>query len=243
VLADLQKKPSRRTDADEIYILGIARNAQPLDRLKNKHKEFQKRMMLSSSFSSLPASASTSSPSLHGSSTPVLGSGTKRTVLGTTHTCASATTIHEDVFAGPSSSLPTTTTNARLQIYVDPSSSHPSLSTEDKTPYPDIGTRKTRIKENVPEVRKASGSTLKKGKRAVSGPGPGSAKEKIVVFRDDSEEMGPPPASTSGVGVKTPARKVVPFRDEPTLTTTVGFTPFRDEVFFLPSFLCQSFLI
>jgi hypothetical protein len=216
----------RRTEADEVYILGIARNAQPLDKLKNKHREFQKRMMVSSNSSTSFLPTSTSAPA---------SSTTKRTVLGTTHTTS---TTHEDVFTAP-------TPNARLQVYVDPSSlsSQPSssLPPETQTPYPDLGTRKTRIKENVPEVRKAGGTTLKMSGKA-KGKGRVVSGSKIAVFRDE-DEMGPPsipaPEPAGGMGTKTPARTVsgggsglVPFRDEPAtpVPAVVGFTPFRDEV-------------
>jgi spindle assembly checkpoint component MAD3 len=99
------------------------------------------------------------------------------------------------------------------------------------------------VKENIPEVKKAGGSTLKT-KRVVSRTGSSSTAPKITVFRDD--EMAPPPVPASvgtGIVMKTPARKVgpetggsgvTPFRDEfATLAPTpnaVAFTPFRDEV-------------
>jgi spindle assembly checkpoint component MAD3 len=98
------------------------------------------------------------------------------------------------------------------------------------------------VKENIPEVRKAGGSTLKT-KRVVSRTGSSSTAPKITVFRD--EEMAPPvpPSVGTGIGMKTPARKVgpdtggcgvTPFRDElatpAPMPNVVAFTPFRDEV-------------
>lgn len=164
----------RRIDADEAYTLGIARNAQPLDRLKNKHKEFQKRMM---STPAHPPTVPTPDPPATAAPAP------KRTVFGTTRT-----STHDDVFT-----VPTTTTrappNARLQVFVDPSPSPSSIAGDDEpTPYPDIGTRKTRIKENVPEVKKAGGTTLRqagKMKRVASASAAGGAPaSRIAVFRD-----------------------------------------------------------
>jgi hypothetical protein len=77
---------------------------------------------------------------------------------------------------------------------------------------------------------------------------------KITVFRD--EEMAPPPVPASartGIGMKTPARKVspnmggsgvTPFRDEfamPVPTPNmVAFTPFRDEVW-LNTFIIRTY--
>ena len=239
----------RRTQADEIYILGISRHAQPLERLKNKHKEFQKRMM---------SSASTSSSASPSPATTT----TKRTVLGTTRRTPSTT---------PTSTTITTQTpaqNARLQIYVDPSPTSASFltpqttdQTQEKTPYPDLGTRKTRIKENVPEVKKVGGSTMKLGgKRVVSAGGSGSAGgaggSKIVVFRDEDvgagmegsgskigvfrDEVGSLEGAGTGKAKKPPARAgdgdVGPtFASKTNAVALVGFTPFRDEVRRVPS--------
>ena len=216
----------RRTEADEAYILGIARQAEPLDRLQNKHREFQKRMMI---FISTPTPAPAPASSIT----------TKRTVLGSTK--APLSLSHDDPFTVAPSSAPRP--NGRLQVFVDPSGAASQGNLEDdQTPYPDVGTRKTRVKENVTETKKAGGTTLKqagKSKRVASGPVP----SKIAVFRDEDSNMPPPPVpAPSKVPAHSNGFKMAIFKDEemspPPVPNTAktpgkptgGIVPFRDEV-------------
>lgn len=227
----------RLKDADEVYVLGIARRASPLDHLKSRHREFQKRMM---SAGPPPVTLPTMAPSIDS---------TRRIVLGTTSlapldpitTSSLASSPLIDVFT----TTPAAPPNARLQTYVDPSDSEPEQREATGNAYPDLGTRKTRIKENVAEVKKLAGTTLKqagKSKRAASGSGSGSAVasgSRIVAYRDPgpaAAEMPPPavPASNKGLDAvpKTPAKsRIVPFGGEEVedVPATPKFTPFRDE--------------
>lgn len=151
--------------------------------------------------------------------------------------------------------------NSRLQIFADPTGeeAESSTATAASTPWQDLGTRKTRIKENVPEVKKLVGTTLKqagKSKRIASASA--SSSSKIAVYRDPGSEvmMPPPPSSlptkvstlttattTTGTRAeappKTPARSTfAPFVDSNpghddhnhVPPVTPRFTPFRDEV-------------
>lgn len=142
--------------------------------------------------------------------------------------------------------------NARLQIFVDPTGAAGEAA--DGGTWSELGTRKTRVKENTPEVRKLVGTTLRQAGRAkrVAGAAP-SAGARIVPFRDpapgagdaapgsgaprgekaraktnlakEKEEAPPPPAQA-------PAKAFLPFVDEapPPGATVPSFTPFRDEV-------------
>ena len=141
--------------------------------------------------------------------------------------------------------------NARPQVFVDPDGSEGRAAQVEKAvSFPDVGTRKTRVKENVREVSKMVGTTLKqagKSKRIASS----GAAPKFVPFRDpepdenasEKESMPPPPApvnpSTSshdGIVPQTPSRRAafVPFRDADAETQVqtpsrkAGFVPFRD---------------
>ncbi|KAJ6563519.1 hypothetical protein B0H10DRAFT_2239403 [Mycena sp. CBHHK59/15] len=126
--------------------------------------------------------------------------------------------------------------NAWLQIFVDPASESADAA---GNAFPDVGTRNTRIKENVPETKKPAGSTLRqpgKTKRLASGP----ATSKIVPYVDPEAEAMPPPSVPTAkkaahdaiprtpvksqmqsfvddeVGMNVPATpKFVPFQDEP----------------------------
>lgn len=141
--------------------------------------------------------------------------------------------------------------NARPQVFVDPDGSEGrAAQVEEAVSFPDIGTRKTRIKENIKEVSKMAGTTLKqagKSKRIASS----GAAPKFVPFRDpepgehanEDESMRPPPVpvnpsrkSEDGVVPQTPSRRAafVPFRDTDaevqvqTPSRKADFVPFRD---------------
>ena len=143
----------------------------------------------------------------------------------------------------------TSSSNSRIQIFVDPSGSEAQAAEANNTTnaWEELGTRKTRIKENVPEVKKLAGTTLKqagRSKRIASSSGSGSgvttsgSGSKIVPFRDPPVSptgdisMPPPPVPTKKAGeigprgftpVPEPAAGVV-------VPGTPKFTPFRDEV-------------
>ena len=153
----------------------------------------------------------------------------------------------------PSTSVPVQPRpNARPQVFVDPDGSEGrAAQVEEAISFPDIGTRKTRVKENVKEVSKMAGTTLKqagKSKRIASS----GAAPKFVPFRDpdpdenadEKESMPPPPVpvnpprrSREEAVPQTPSRRAafVPFRDseaeiqvQQTPSRKAGFTPFKD---------------
>ena len=95
------------------------------------------------------------------------------------------------------------------------------------------------MKENIPEAKKAGGTTLKragKSKQVASGPVP----SKIAVFRD--EDRPPPVPALSKMSAQSNGSKMAIFKDEemppPPVPTTAktprkpkgGIVPFRDEV-------------
>ena len=152
----------------------------------------------------------------------------------------------------PSTSVPVQPRpNARPQVFVDPDGSESrAVQAEETISFPDISTRKTRVKENVKEVSKMAGTTLKqagKSKRIASS----GASPRFVPFRDPEpdenangkDSMPPPPIpvnplrrSHDGGIPQTPSRRApfVPFRDSDaeiqvqTPTREAGFVPFRD---------------
>lgn len=233
---------SRRSEADAAYLLGIARQAAPLDRLVAKHGEFQKRMMTAAA---MPPPPAPNAPP-------------RRTALGAASSSSSAALLSAAISRVPASSFqvdtrgprpgPRPDSNARLQIFVDPSGAESVDAADSFTSYPDVGTRKSRVKENVPEVGKAAGSTLKQTGRTrrIASASSSVVASKIVPFRDprpddDMETRGamPPPlvpmTKESAAVPKTPARNstTVPSREVPNgggVPSTPRFTPFRDEV-------------
>jgi hypothetical protein len=221
----------RTSEADEIFLLGINRQAEPLDRLKVKHTEFQKRLM-----------ASLAAPPLEETPVPTV---TKRPAL------APSKSSHKSKARSVSGGLSSTSSvpvqprpNARPQVFVDPDGSEGrAVQVEESASFPDVGTRKTRVKENVKEVSKMAGTTLKqagKSKRIASS----GAAPKFVPFRDPEPEfMLPPPTPADpsrrfqdGAVPQTPSRRAafVPFKDTAaevqvqTPSRKAGFVPFRD---------------
>ena len=92
----------------------------------------------------------------------------------------------------------------------------------------DLGTRKTRIKENIPETKKIAGTTIKqagKTKRVASASSSGSG-SKIVPFRDPVDAPAP---------AKKPAASKIPTRAAPQASTSIRkpstktFVPLIDE--------------
>ncbi|PFH50623.1 hypothetical protein AMATHDRAFT_75515 [Amanita thiersii Skay4041] len=237
--AAVLERDGRKKDADDIYTLGIARKASPLDHLQSRYGEFQKRML---SNASLPQTAgATLGVSSSGGTSSTLESRStsrsQRAALSTTRLGSAGTASGS---SRPAATPAASASNSRLQVFVDPSGGETEAAEAASNAWPELGTRKSRIKENIPEVKKLSGTTLKQGsrssKRVSSGSGSTSAgassSSRIVPYRDpDPAEMPPPaaPASKKKMGFipfvddaeKTPASPVTP--------TTPRFVPFRDE--------------
>lgn len=221
-----------------MFLLGINRQAEPLNRLKTKHTEFQKRLMTSLA---MPPSEDAPTPAV-----------TKRPAL------APSKSSHKSKAGSISGGLPSTSSvpvqprpNARPQVFADPDGSEGrAAQVEEAASFPDVGTRKTRVKENIKEVSKMAGTTLKqagKSKRI----GSSGAAPRFVPFRDpgpdenpnEQESMPPPPIpanpprrSRDGVVPQTPSRRsaFVPFKDSEaeernqTPSKKSGFVPFKD---------------
>ncbi|KAF5378698.1 hypothetical protein D9757_005946 [Collybiopsis confluens] len=214
--AAVLERDGRRKEADDVYSLGIARKASPLDHLRGRYADFQKRMM------------SSAIPPVPVPSTAPMTSSTRR-ALATTASALPSTTPQPP---------PRNLSNTRMQVFVDTSGSATGSGEMETNTWPDIGTRKTRVKENVPETKKLSGTTLKqagKTKRVASA----SSGSKIVPYRDpDPDAMPPPPppfASSSTARLpSTPAKTSLftPFADtdpNPGIPSTPKFAPYRDE--------------
>ena len=216
-----------KKDADDIYNLGIARKASPLDQLQNRYNEFQKRMLSGAAMPSTVTSsdASSSTSDSRPSSRP------QRSALTTTRT-----TLTPSGSSRPSSLTPSMP-NSRLQVFMDPSGAE--AEAVEAGAWPDLGTRKSRVKENVPEVKRLAGTTIKQGgrsKRIASGSGgnsAGASSSRIVPYRDPDPVGLPPPVNPASK--KTMA--FVPFMDSgdaapaaPSTPATPRFTPFRDDV-------------
>ncbi|KAJ7247871.1 Mad3/BUB1 homology region 1-domain-containing protein [Mycena haematopus] len=200
--AAVMERDGLRKQADDAYLLGIARRASPLEHLKARHVDFQKRMMCAAA---LPAAAA-----------PVVE--TKRTALATAF---AASTSSLPAPRAPASGGHSAPSNARLQIFVDRASESADAA---GNVFPDVGTRESRVKENVPEAKKMAGSTLRqpgKTKRTASGAAPTSS---FMPYVDSEADTMPPPP------VPAAKKKIQPCVDEEFgVPSTPKFVPFQDE--------------
>ncbi|TFY62675.1 hypothetical protein EVJ58_g3718 [Rhodofomes roseus] len=217
--ATVLERASRRAEADEAYMLGIARKADPLERLENKHREFQKRMMASINLAppvaAEPSNTSSSSSSRRlalaetASSSTSSSSRTRSARSGSTRARPA-----EDVFSPPATTASAPRPNGRIPVFVDPAGDAEN-DPDEASPWPELGTRKARIKENIPEVQKAQGTKLRQPGRSARS---GSGTSRIAVYRDPApstsgvDEMPPPHAPS---GKKEKGKSSIPvFRDE-----------------------------
>ena len=236
-------------DADETYLLGINRQASPIERLQAKYQEFQKRMMLATPLEATSPPEQPPPASTTATQRKVLGESTSTSRSSRSTSTTASTRPQEDVFGSVSGQPPRPRPNTRMQVFVDPSgaSAEEALAPGDTavTPWNELGSRKERIKENVPKVSKLHGTTLRqpgRQQRVISAPA--ASTSRIPVFRDPAPGEGdlmPPPLVASGVKArdkekeivpKTPARSAfLPFKDEVKETpSTPRFTPFKDDV-------------
>ncbi|OXG21450.1 checkpoint serine/threonine-protein kinase [Cryptococcus neoformans Ze90-1] len=163
----------RRKKADEIYRLGIARKASPLDRLKNRHKQFLERIMAPPSGvipDDDPASAPARTPS--------------RSVLGQVRTAPSSSVSGATQLA-PSLRSTSVNNGRKMEIFAD------EEGKADDTPaseWPEFGSRDERKKENTVEAGPWKGETLPqsavRGRVAPRTP-------KVEVFQDGEEGVAP----------------------------------------------------
>jgi hypothetical protein len=176
----------RKQEADEIFLVGIARSAQPLERLQAKHKDFQKRMMASFMTPTVDATESTATAA---------PAAPKRRALGEKKIKSGSTSIPTPA---PVPTPSTSTSNGRIPVFVDeaspadPRTSIASLSggsTEGpaRNAWPELGTRTSRIKENKPDVGKLAGTTLKQKRPAAARPAASGSRSAFTVFSGPEE--------------------------------------------------------
>lgn len=215
-----------------MYLLGIARKAQPLDRLHAKHRDFQKRMVLRPA----PAAPPSPPPATSAPARPVLGDASRPAPRAT-----AVSPPPPDVFAVQDTAR-RPAPNARMPVFVDPAGAA-STAAAAPGPWADVGTRVSRVKENVKAVGTLKGATLKQ--KGVVGGGTRAAPA-FAVFRDEGDagdgEM-PPPKATKKAPASRAKGAVVPFVDDDAETSvpatpTPAFTVFRDEVSLVESLDC-----
>ncbi|KAI9144517.1 hypothetical protein BKA69DRAFT_799854 [Paraphysoderma sedebokerense] len=177
--------PPRFPEADQIYQLGINRRAQPVERLQRHYHAFQKRMVLAGPNQNpdRTAQSSTVVPEATTSSQPRGILKPKASVLASTHRSASTslTTVHDE-----NDTVPTTTSLNRqppkVRVYADSRSNPTSLANHvlPSGPWPDLGTTKSRAKENTVVPTPWAGKKIPQAKNKPSG-------RAFQVFKDEPE--------------------------------------------------------
>lgn len=157
----------RWTQADEVYRLGVDREARPVERLVRKYREFQQR------YEQRTQDNGPSSPAL-----PAV----RPALAAKVDPFASAAAPSPDPQAqraAPAAAAPKTKSGKpKMAIFSDAdSASQPAVSGQTKG-WDSIGSMSDRRKENKVEAKPWAGETLKAGKK----PAP---KEKMTIFRDE----------------------------------------------------------
>jgi checkpoint serine/threonine-protein kinase len=163
----------RWNQADEVYRLGIDREARPAERLVRKYSDFQRRYEQRTqdngpSSPALPAVR----PALAAKVDP-LASATAASVDPQTQRPSSTATSAPKTKAG----------KPKMAIFTDdePATSQPALGGATKG-WDNLGSMHDRRKENKVEAKPWAGETLKAGKKV-------APKEKMMIFRDEVSQL------------------------------------------------------
>ncbi|KAL7930913.1 Mad3/BUB1 homology region 1 domain-containing protein [Trichoderma chlorosporum] len=162
----------RWAQAEEVYKLGIEREARPAQRLLRKFKEFEAR--LAQHPGALEGPSSPALPTVR----PALAS--KTDPFGASSQPADPQAPRQISGIGGSSSRPG---KSKMAIFSDADAQQPAMSSRDAASngWDSIGSLADRKKENAMEPKPWVGETLKAG-----GKKPGSGGAKLAVFRDPS---------------------------------------------------------
>ncbi|KZT53512.1 hypothetical protein CALCODRAFT_486276 [Calocera cornea HHB12733] len=162
--ANALERTGSREKANEIFQLGIARKAQPLNRLPSRFAEFQKRMLLAPADSVSLNSAATETPAVGRRQALAPRSVSSTNPLGSS--------------GAPTN--PAARTNSSITVFVDEENKDPALETN---AWPDVGTKASRVKENTQAAGPWKGEKLKMRGPAVTGHGATPAR-KLDVYQD-----------------------------------------------------------
>ncbi|EJC98244.1 uncharacterized protein FOMMEDRAFT_171179 [Fomitiporia mediterranea MF3/22] len=238
--ASLLEKINRRPKADEIYLLGIARKAEPLEHLERRHRDFQKRMMVAAPLpeTDSPTNEETSTTTPSAPSAP----GRRPLAESKSTSAASSTPLTSassafDVFSAPSSSssiAPGTSQgrarpNGRIPVYVDPEGK------SEKAPgnaWPELGTRAERIKENRRVPEKMQGAVLKQKGAAKAATMEAAARAraapKFVPYRDPPQHSNAVASSSRCKVMPATAAESESIPSPTTSGPVAKFVPYKD---------------
>lgn len=156
----------RWTQADEVYRLGVDREARPMERLIRKYSEFQQR------FEHRTHDNGPSSPAL-----PAIRPALAAKVDPFRSSAAPADPQAQQQTTGVGGASKPKPGKTRIAIFSDAASNEPALGGQSKG-WESIGSLQERKKENQIEAKPWTGETLKAGSK--NGP-----TQKMAVFRDE----------------------------------------------------------
>ena len=154
----------RWQQADEVYRLGLEREARPAERLSRKYREFQQR------FEARPTDC-------HEPTSPALPK-VRAALAAKIDPFAPASTEERELQQQrPTSSNASKSKKPKMAIFSDAESQPPPPATSITNGWDSIGSMKERKKENTIEAQPWAGQTLKAGKRV-------GTTSKMEVFKD-----------------------------------------------------------
>lgn len=153
----------RWTQADEVYQLGLEREARPTERLSRKYKQFQQRYEARPQTDNEPTS-------------PALPR-VRAALAAKIDPFAPATVEEPQQQTRPTSSTTSRSKKAKMQIFSDAEAPTPPPGSTTTNGWDSIGSMKERKKENTIEAQPWAGQTLKAGKKVGTGT-------KMEVFKD-----------------------------------------------------------
>jgi len=157
----------RFTQAEEIYNLGIERNARPVERLVRKYGEFQHRLESRPQEPSEPTSPAL--PAIR----PALAAKVDPFALASPSSPATQAQSQPKPAGGPSRSG-----KPKLAIFSDGDEPARTASSGSQEGWDSIGSLADRKKENTTEARPWAGETLKVGKK-------NTGVSKMMIFKDE----------------------------------------------------------
>jgi checkpoint serine/threonine-protein kinase len=145
---------SRKKKADEVFKLGVARRAQPLEKLKARHAAFLDRIMAINGV--IPEDEPVHTNASNSARTPgraILG----QSAVAGPSSIAGATTTQQ---LAPSLRVPAKNNGSRMAIFADGHGEGEAGEAGAPSEWADFGTRDGRRKENVVEATPWKGETM-----------------------------------------------------------------------------------
>ncbi len=209
-------------EADAMYKLGIARRANPIDRIKRRYEEYKTRIILGHQSSvDAPGSSAAGLVVNYADALKAAMVTAGRSMLGQKEAASGPARSHAaNVLRGAGATIgaignstptPSTNNGRRLNVFHDDDDRAPASASRPHASstkgWEDIGTVASRNQENVQADRLAGAKSFKIGASGGVSKKPGSG---LAVFRDsdddddDDDEANPVPATPKPEGVLSP---------------------------------------